>query len=102
MHREGEKDLNSATSTDNQYRDVYLNINLLDALNFIMSLFYASTCFIRYSAVVVSRCFVFVCYYEALLVFNTVQGITNIIEDYQDRVRELPYVPTTSFTRDSL
>ena len=31
-----------------------------------------------------------------------VQRITNIIKDYQDRVRELPYVPVTSFGRDSL
>ena len=31
-----------------------------------------------------------------------VQRITNIIKEYQDRVRELPYVPTTSFRRDSL
>jgi len=28
--------------------------------------------------------------------------ITNIIKDYQDRVRELPYVPTTYFRWDSL
>jgi len=31
-----------------------------------------------------------------------VQRITNIIKVYQDAVRELPYVPTTSFRRDSL
>ena len=42
------------------------------------------------------------CYCEALLVFNMVQRITNIIKDYQERLRELPYVPTTSFRRDSL
>ena len=28
-----------------QYGNIYLNINQLDALNFIMSLFHASTCF---------------------------------------------------------
>ena len=31
--------------TDRRYQDIYLNINQLDALNFIMSLFHASTCF---------------------------------------------------------
>ena len=31
-----------------------------------------------------------------------VQRIANIIKDYQDRVRELPFVPTTSFRRHSL
>ena len=42
------------------------------------------------------------CYSEALLGLKMVQRITNIIKDYQDRVRELPYVPATSFGRDSL
>ena len=41
-------------------------------------------------------------YSEALLVSNMMQRITNIIKEYQDRVRELPYVPATSFRRDSL
>ena len=31
-----------------------------------------------------------------------VQQITNIVKDYQYRVQELPYVPATSFRRDSL
>ena len=43
-----------------------------------------------------------VCYSEALLGFKMVQRITNITKDYQDRVRKLPYVPATSFGRDSL
>ena len=41
-------------------------------------------------------------YSEASLVSNMVQRITNIIKEYQDRVRELPYVPITFFRRDSL
>ena len=30
------------------------------------------------------------------------QRIANIIQDYRERVRELPYVPRTSYVRDSL
>ena len=41
-------------------------------------------------------------YCEALLVTNMVQRITNIIKKHQDRIRELLYVPTISFRRDSL
>ena len=31
-----------------------------------------------------------------------VQRISAIIKDYQERLREMPYVPQTSFRRDSL
>jgi len=31
-----------------------------------------------------------------------VQHITHIIKDYQERLHEMPYVPQTSFRRDSL
>jgi hypothetical protein len=31
-----------------------------------------------------------------------VQRITTIIKEYQDRLREMPYVPKSSFERDSL
>jgi len=33
---------------------------------------------------------------------NMMQRITDIIKDYQDRLREMPYVPKTSFRLDSL
>ena len=33
---------------------------------------------------------------------SMVQRITRIIKDYQERLREMPYVPQTSFRRDSL
>ena len=35
----------SSTSFDNSLLFIYLNINQLDALNFVISLFHASTCF---------------------------------------------------------
>ena len=44
----------------------------------------------------------FVCVTLSILLFNMVQRIGNIIKDYQDRVREVSYVPTTSFRQDSL
>jgi hypothetical protein len=31
-----------------------------------------------------------------------VHRITSVIKEYQDRLREMPYVPKTSFERESL
>jgi len=43
MH--GELSTQNPVAARNKTQDIYLNINQLDALNFIMSLFHASTCF---------------------------------------------------------
>ena len=42
------------------------------------------------------------CYSESQISENMVHRNCNIIKEFQDRLRELPYVPKTSFRRDSL
>jgi len=43
-----------------------------------------------------------VCCSELQICRNMVQRITIIIKNYQDRLRDMPHVPKTSFQRDSL
>jgi hypothetical protein len=43
-----------------------------------------------------------VCNSVSHISINTVHHITNVIKKYQDGLREMPYVPKTSYRRDSL
>jgi hypothetical protein len=43
-----------------------------------------------------------VSYMQRQSVVNMVHHITNFTKEYQDNLREMPYVPKTSFQRDSL
>ena len=54
MCPEGAELFHTDGRTDRHYQDIYLNINQLDALNFIMSLFHASTYF-EHHVLIVTR-----------------------------------------------
>ena len=84
---------------------IFLALDIVGGVEVFSSLSHWATLTSVFHTVVRHCCFTAVgcvCYREALLGFKMVQRITNIIKDYQDRVRELPYVPATSFGRDSL
>jgi hypothetical protein len=42
------------------------------------------------------------CYTEGQILVHMVHHITNVIKEYQDKLRELLYVPKTPYQRDSL